>query len=177
MIKLFLTDLDGTLTDGTYGISSQSDDMSKRFHTRDFHGMRLLHESGVEIAVITCSRSHVTRKQFGNAASYARLFIGVEDKRRAIYNAYVYPQKQKYKWDEIAFIGDDLPDIELLKEVGAAACPADADAAIRNLIYEMSDGIILIRNGGCGCVREFINIILEANTHEREEAEYKATRV
>ncbi len=159
MIKLFLTDLDGVLTNGCYFVFSQREEMCKQFHTRDFHGLKLLEDKGVRVGVITSSDTSITEKQFKRTLSHPVCLIGIKDKIDAVNTHFIIPGH--VKWDEIAYIGDDLADLPLLKKVGLSACPADAEITVSDFIIEKDDGFLLERNGGRACVREFIDLILK----------------
>lgn len=185
MIKLFLSDVDATLTDGIYHTSEQGV-ISKNFYTRDFHGMWMLNQTGVEVGIITVANDHVITQQCNRGAKYAKVMKGVEDKLAYVTDEFVlkcdmceegdpyrieYPHR-KYSWDEIAFIGDDIIDAELLKTVGLAACPLDAADEIQAIVADRSDsqegeGFRSGYPGGRGCVREFADFVLLINKAEK----------
>lgn len=156
MIKLFLSDVDGTLTDGIYH-TTQEGQISKNFYTRDFHGMWMLDQSGIKVGIITVANDDVIVHQCDRGAKYAKVMKGVKDKLHYIMAYYV----GKYKWDEIAFIGDDVVDAELLAAVGLAACPCDAADGILDIVE--TQGFVSSFSGGKGCVREFAEYVLEMN--------------
>lgn len=160
MIRLFLTDLDGCLTDGTYFTFSDQEGIIKQFNTRDFYGIRLLQQTyKIPSVIVTLSRGEVAKKHIERLKDLVdiKIMTKVEDKYAAIYKNYV--SNMKYSWKEIAFIGDDLNDIELLQAVGFAACPADAEPEVLKTIEDHKDGYVCARNGGKGCVREFTDLI------------------
>ena len=160
MIKLFLTDVDGVLTDGTYFHFEEIEGRAKRFHTRDSHGMKLLHEAGIKIAAVSGDTSATVKKQFNRSYPFAILHQGIKNKIDFVRLHYIGNPQLKLYWENIAYIGDDLPDIPLLEEVGLPACPANAEPQVIKIIENHKDGIILTRNGGDACVREFINLVL-----------------
>lgn len=172
-IKLFLSDCDATLTDGIYN-TSESGQISKNFYTRDFYGIWMLSKTGVEIGIITVASDDVIVRQCNRAAKYVKVMTGVKDKLAFVADIFVegdpyrteYPRR-KYNWDEIAFIGDDVVDSELLKKVGLAACPQDAAEEVRDIIAHRSysQGECFRSNypGGKGCVREFAEYVLSIN--------------
>lgn len=161
MIKVFLSDLDGTLTNGGYYVSGKDNcAVVKSFHTRDFYGFRLLHEKGIKIGIITAAGSKCDSNQISRAAPFAALFHNIQDKYHLVRETYV--RELHIPWDDIAYIGDDLNDLELLRAVGYAACPADADERIISYLESRPvNGWITRRVGGQGCVREFINIFYD----------------
>ena len=169
MIKLFLSDCDGTLTDGIYH-TTECGEISKNFFTRDFHGLWMLNKSGVKIGIITAASDDVIDHQCRRGAKYVDIIKGTNDKKVSIRAKYVskYVSGPKFEWDEIAFIGDDVFDEALLRQVGLAACSSDADSAILQLIRERDDGFVSVFPGGKGCVREFAEYVLEINGIGRE---------
>ena len=152
-IKLFLSDVDGTLTDGGMYYSESGDEL-KKFNTRDGMGFQLLREKGIKTGIITSENTIIVE----NRAKKLKIDFLVQGKRnggkleavRQICNEMGITLK------EVAYIGDDINDIELLSEVGVAACPADACAEVKAAL-----GIeIMTRKGGEGCVREVVDKII-----------------
>ncbi len=158
MIKFFGVDLDGTLTNGCYCVFSHQEGITKQFNTRDFHGMMLLHEKGVECRVITMSSGLVIRNQAERSPFPLTVHAKVKNKKDVIVPLV---ETGVFSWDEIAYIGDDVNDLELLRCVGMAACPPDADPEVLDLIQSRKDGWVMDRKGGEGCVREFANLVLK----------------
>lgn len=154
MIKVFLTDLDGTLTNGCYYTFSDMPGISKKFNTIDFHGMMLLADKGVRIGIITLSQGKVISKQVERIREIypIDLWVNVTNKWDLVNNEYVCDD---VTWEQIAYIGDDVNDIPLLESVGMAACPMNAQPAVHNVIDTRLDGFMMTRNGGDGCVRQF----------------------
>jgi YrbI family 3-deoxy-D-manno-octulosonate 8-phosphate phosphatase len=165
MIRLFLTDLDGCLTDGTY-IVYQNGERAHTFHTRDWFGLKIF-ASEHEVAIVTGDHSSSVEMQLKRLNYHIGLNQRIKNKLDFIANRYIHPHGL-YQWDEVAFIGDDVNDLDLLNKVGLAACPRDAVESVRVLIeYRQQhnrDGIVLESCGGKGCVREFIDIILSSSS-------------
>lgn len=164
-IKLFVCDIDGTLTDGIYH-TTESGEISKNFFTRDFHGLWMLSKAGVKVCIITAASDDVIDWQCRRGAKYADVIKGTKDKLASIHDKYVDDLKSttRFAWDEICYIGDDVFDVELLNKVGFAACPADADGVVLKKIREKkSDGFVSPFPGGKGCVRDFAEYVLEIN--------------
>jgi 3-deoxy-D-manno-octulosonate 8-phosphate phosphatase (KDO 8-P phosphatase) len=160
MIKLFVADLDGTITDGAYYVSTEGV-ITKKFNTRDFYGIYLLQQSNVVVAIVTGSEDVTIDqkvKDFPGAVGIHRL---VSDKRECVYNQYLMPNG--WLWDDVAFIGDDINDLELLRVVSLAACPKDAHNSVLDFIKSAKDGYICEVKGGDGAVREFSDLILQLN--------------
>ncbi len=160
MIKLFLTDVDGCLTDSTYIVLPAGGWLNgpgKVFNTRDWHGMAKLDKAGCRVGIISGDDSRSVKDQVLRCAGYAALFQGISDKRKFVQETYI--DSGKYMWEEIAFVGDDTNDIELLQKVGWVACPADAMQEVKDVVKKLIDGVVLYHNGGRGCVREFVDEI------------------
>lgn len=169
MIKLFLSDVDATLTDGIYH-TTENGEISKNFFTRDFHGFLMLHESGVKIGVITVANDDVIVHQCKRGAKYVTVMKGVKDKLAFIADNYVNLEPS-VAWNEIAFIGDDVFDIELLRNVGLCGCPYNAVDEVLEIVetrasidIDETEGFMSRFDGGKGCVREFAEYVLEVNT-------------
>jgi len=171
MIKLFLTDIDGVLTDGGYYVPStyypclprgqvefEKSFYMRKFNTRDFVGLEMLHRAGVQVAALTGS-SEPSQIQFDRAAPFMSVYSDVQDKYAFIRSTFVEFRIHPFEWDEIAFIGDEINDAKLLEYVGMAACPADAVDEIQTIIAGKQDGYHLNTKGGECCVREFVDII------------------
>lgn len=161
LIKLFTTDLDGTLTDGGYYVS-EFGTLSKRFDTRDFHGLSLLMDRGIHVAIITMATDAALRNQLGRLKSNISYSVGVCDKLAKV-QGWISNDKAfaDLDWSNVAYIGDDVHDISLLEKVGLAACPMDAHPKVLDCVESNGDGIVMEYCGGKGCVREFADMIIE----------------
>lgn len=161
MIKLFLVDVDSTLTDGIYQTDEEGG-IRKNFYTRDFHGMYMLDRMGVMVSIITASRDPVIERQCNRCAKYiTEILTGARDKFLVVKETFV--DRGLFKWDEIAYIGDDVMDLDLLKQVGLSACPFDAAIAVIMQLDISSDGFVMDHKGGHGCVREFAELVMALN--------------
>lgn len=147
-IKLFVSDVDGVLTDGGMYYTEDGDEM-KKFNTKDGVAFRLLHENNVKTAIITGENtSIVTNRAKKMQIDY--LFQGATDKITILIELCT---RLGITLDNVAYIGDDIGDIECLSKVGLAACPSDANCKVKAVptIH------ILKEKGGDGCVREFVD--------------------
>lgn len=152
-IKLFFSDVDGTLTDGGMYYSEDGNEM-KKFNTRDGMGFQLLKEAGVKIGLITSETTRIVE----NRAQKLKVDYLVQGKRDGgkLEAVKEICSKEGLSLGEIAYVGDDINCFDLLSSVGFAACPVDACLKIRSI-----SGIkILNKKGGDGCVREFIEMFL-----------------
>lgn len=151
-IKLFLSDVDGTLTDsGMY--YSESGDELKKFNTRDGMGFQLLREVGIKTGIITSEDTHIV----ANRAKKLKVDFLHQGKRNGgkLVVAKEICGQLGITLDEVAYIGDDINCMELLEAVGVKACPGDACEEVKDIPGMM----VMKKNGGEGCVREFIEII------------------
>ncbi len=152
-IKLFLSDVDGTLTDGGMYYSENGDEL-KKFNTRDGMGFQLLREAGVKVGIVTSENT----KMVENRAKKLKLDYLVQGKRNGgkLSAAMEICEKEGISIDEVAYIGDDVNCAELLSHAGVAACPADALPEIKAI----ANIRVMTKKGGEGCVREFINELM-----------------
>ncbi|HPI11712.1 MAG TPA: HAD hydrolase family protein [Catalimonadaceae bacterium] len=155
-IKIFLTDVDGVLTDaGMY--YTESGDELKKFNTHDGMGMKLIQQAGVKTGIITTENTKIVERRAAKL-KVDYLYQGVYPKVNA---AKEICEKEGVSLDEVAYIGDDVNCLELLSCVGLAACPANALPKIKAI-----PGIkILEKAGGEGAVREFIDWIMDNQLH------------
>lgn len=152
-IKLFISDIDGTLTDGGMYYSEEGDEM-KKFNTHDGMGFGLLRKAGIKTAIITSEDCQLNQRR----AEKLQIDYLVQGKREGgkLAAAQAICDELDITIQEVAYIGDDINCMELLSSVGLAACPADAYHAVKSI-----PGIkIMSRKGGEGCVREFIENII-----------------
>lgn len=152
MIKLFATDVDGTLTDGCMYYADNGLEL-KKFNFRDGHGFQLLRESGIKTAIITSETTPIVQKR---ADKLKVDYLSMGNHNKLLYMKDLCT-KLNFDLSEVAYIGDDINDIKLLEAVGYAACPNDAHQSVK----AVKNIKILSLNGGYGAVREFIDILLE----------------
>jgi N-acylneuraminate cytidylyltransferase len=151
-IKLFLTDVDGVLTDGGMYYSESGDEL-KKFNTRDGMAFELLRKAGIKIGIITSENTQIVENR-AKKLKVDYLYQGqFEGGKLAV--AKTICEKEGITLDEVAYIGDDINCYELLSHVGIAACPADAEIYIK----QIPDIICLTLKGGRGCVRELISFL------------------
>lgn len=153
-IKLFLCDVDGTLTDGGMYYSENGDEL-KKFNTRDGMGFQLLRETGIKTGIITSEDTNIVE----NRAKKLKVDFLYQGKRNGgkLAAAKEMCERMGITLDEVAYIGDDVNCTELLEAVGMKACPTDACEEVKSIA-----GIrVMTKKGGNGCVREFIEEILK----------------
>ncbi len=155
-IKLFLTDVDGVLTDAGMYYSETGDEL-KKFNTRDGMGLKLLQQAGIKTGFITTEITNIVTNR-AKKLGIDYLYQGKRDGGK-LSAAQEICNEMGITLNEAAYIGDDINCMEVLSHVGYAACPADADESIKNI-----PGIhIMEKKGGEGCVRELIEQILNQN--------------
>lgn len=160
-IRLFATDVDGVLTDaGMY--YSESGDEWKKFNTRDGMGIKLLQKAGLITAIVTQERTRLVARRAEKLA-IPELHQGVMDKLSVIRDM---ATRHGLSLQQVAYIGDDVNDIEALKAVGLSAAPADGLPQVLEVV-----DYVCGKKGGEGAVRELAELILqsriEANTTKR----------
>jgi len=154
-IKLLLTDCDGVLTDGGVYYGADGENL-KKFNLRDGMGVeRLRKTAGVETGIITGELSSSLTKR-AEKLNINELHLGVKNKPAVFAEICDRLNLQAF---EIAYIGDDHNDAEIMKLVGLTACPADA----LPLIKKQADYVCELRSGN-GCFREFAELIIEAKS-------------
>lgn len=151
-IRLFATDVDGVLTDaGMY--YSESGDEWKKFNTRDGMGIKLLQRAGLITAIVTQERTRLVARRAEKLA-IPELHQGVMDKLSVIREMAI---RHGISLQQIAYIGDDVNDIEALKAVGVSAAPADGLPQVMDVV-----SYVCQKKGGEGAVRELAELILQA---------------
>ncbi|MEK6528204.1 MAG: HAD-IIIA family hydrolase [Nitrospirota bacterium] len=152
-IKLIIFDVDGVLTDGSIILDNEGNEF-KIFHVRDGHGIKMAVRAGLHIALITGRTSKVVErraKELGITEIHQGIF-----RKSDVYDSLL--KKYKFKDEEVAYMGDDVVDVKLLKRVGLPAVPADAvDEAKKWAVF------ISTKRGGRGAAREFIELILKSS--------------
>ena len=150
-IKMFLTDCDGCLTDGGMYYSENGDEL-KRFNTKDGMGFRLLREKGIITGIITGEDRELNQKR-AEKLHVDEIFQNVKDKVAVIKQLC---EKYHILPEQVAYVGDDINDLEAIKYVGYGCCVKDAHNAVK--VYA---DYVSTRNGGQGAIREIIDGILE----------------
>jgi len=151
-VTLLLLDVDGVLTDGGIVYDDTGREI-KRFHVRDGHGIKMLQRAGVEVGIITGRTSGVVAvraKELGISLVRQGAMEKVAAWREILVSRGLSPEVT-------AYVGDDIVDVPLLKSVGFAAAPADAEPYVR----EAAD-FVSSRAGGHGAVREIVEFVLRS---------------
>jgi len=150
-IRLACFDVDGTLTDGRLYIASDGTE-TKAFHVHDGMGLSLLRRAGVSVVFVTARTSPAAEARARDLGVEA--CTGIADKLACVEGLRA---RLGVAADEVAFMGDDLTDLEVMAAAGLAAAPADAQPAILGHVHWQST-----RRGGEGAAREFCDLLLAA---------------
>ncbi|MDY3198287.1 MAG: HAD family hydrolase [Pseudomonadaceae bacterium] len=162
-IRLAIFDVDGVLTDGRLYFMPDGTEF-KSFNTLDGHGIKMLIASGVQTAIISGRNSPLVERRAANLG-IQHLIQGREDKLTALAEL---REKVPVELDEIAFLGDDLPDLPVIRRVGLGMAVASADDFVR----QHAHGVTL-KAGGAGAARELCELIMRAQgTLDAAQAEY-----
>lgn len=151
-IRLCCFDVDGSLTDGRLYIDADGRE-TKAFHVHDGQGLRLLQDNGITVAFVTARRSKAVAAR-ARELGLKHAFVGVKDKLACVRHLV---EELGLDLGQVAFFGDDLPDLRVFKSVGLAAAPANAHAWVKPHVHWLGQ-----REGGNGAAREFCDFILES---------------
>lgn len=151
-IRLFATDVDGVLTDGGMYYSESGDEF-KKFNTRDGMGIKLLQKAGLITALITQEETKLVARR-GEKLAIPEVHQGAKDKLAVVQRLV---KKHGLTLREVAYIGDDVNDLETLKTVGFSAAPADGLPPVLKAVH-----YVCRKKGGEGAVREVADLILDA---------------
>jgi 3-deoxy-D-manno-octulosonate 8-phosphate phosphatase (KDO 8-P phosphatase) len=151
-IKMIIMDVDGTLTDGSLLLLPDGEEL-KSYNVRDGTGVLLARMAGLKTGIITGKISGSLKKR-AERLKIMEVHEGILDKKKVLLEIL---EKNKLNPEHIAYIGDDLGDLEVIKSVGLAGAVADAHPEIKKHSH-----FICENPGGKGAVREFIEFILEA---------------
>ena len=152
-IKCLLVDCDGVLTNGAMYYTENGDEI-KKFSTKDGMGFKLLKEKGFLTGIITGEDVQLVKRRF-EKMNLDILYMGVSDKLKVLNQIC---EDYKLAYDEIAYIGDDINDIDVIKNVGFGCCVNDSVKSVKN-----NADYITHSKGGDGAVREVIDLLLKYN--------------
>ncbi|MGA2655816.1 MAG: HAD hydrolase family protein [Gammaproteobacteria bacterium] len=162
-IKLLIIDVDGVLTAG-HLVYSEHGLTLKAFHVHDGLGLQLLKKSGVKIAAITTCVAKLNQTRL-EGLGFDDIFLGQKDKRAAFAKL---SEKYQLNDEQIAYMGDDLPDLALIRKAGLGVIPANAISTLKSYADMQT-----VKRGGEGAVRELCEFIMQAqNTFDDIIATY-----
>jgi 3-deoxy-D-manno-octulosonate 8-phosphate phosphatase (KDO 8-P phosphatase) len=150
-INTFIFDYDGVLTDGSI-ITTNEGDTFRTSNVKDGYALQLARKKGYKVAVISGAKSESMMHRM-KTLQIADVFLGVEKKQIVFRN---YLLENNLKPEQVLYMGDDIPDYEVMLEAGISTCPADAAEEIKSVAKYISHF-----NGGKGCVRDVIEQVLK----------------
>ncbi|GAA4828591.1 HAD hydrolase family protein [Paenibacillus vulneris] len=155
-VNLFISDVDGVLTDSGMYYSEIGDEL-KKFNTKDGKGIELLRNAGISVMFLTSENISIVQ----NRATKLKIdfvFMGIKDKKKFLDD--FFSQHKEYSYDKTIYIGDDINDLDCMKHVFYSFTPSDGHNTIKQ-----SASYICERPGGQGCVREAADIILSRRSY------------
>jgi 3-deoxy-D-manno-octulosonate 8-phosphate phosphatase (KDO 8-P phosphatase) len=163
-IKLFLCDVDGILTDSSVFVGLDRE--VKRFHIRDGLGLMMLRKEGVLVGWVSNRPSTATTMR----AEELKIDFLIQQKGSKVQQVEGLLAETGFKWEEVSYMGDDVVDIGVLRRAGFAAAVANAIPEAKTAAHYVTRA-----DGGCGAVREVVDLILRAqNRWDRVVAEHAA---
>lgn len=154
-VNTFVFDVDGVLTDGSV-LLLDNGLQARRMNVKDGLALQMAIRNGYRVMVISGASSEpvVTRMKY---LGIEDVYIGCKDKLKMVESL---KERHGFTWENLLFMGDDLPDLQVMKKAGVAACPADAAVEVRELAHYIAP-----QKGGRGCVRDVIEKVLKLNDH------------
>ena len=150
-IKAFVLDVDGVMTNGLL-LVTESGEFLRQFNIKDGYALQLAVKQGFKIAVVSGARSKGVEHRL-RGLGITDIYLGL-DSKTAAYNEFL--EQNGLLPEQVLFMGDDIPDLELMKMAGLAVCPADAVEEIKAIAHYISP-----RNGGESCVRDIVEKVLK----------------
>lgn len=154
-VKTFVFDVDGVLTDGTLLILEDGQ-MARRMNIKDGYALQLAIKKGYRVVIISGGTSEAVKERLARLG-VKDCFVKIDDKKAKLIE---YVAQHKLVWEEILFMGDDIPDYIPMQLTGLPCCPADAAPEIKRICRYISPV-----EGGRGCARDVIEKVLKLNGH------------
>ena len=153
-VKTFVFDVDGVLASSMLLVLQG--EMARSMNIKDGFALQLAVKKGYRVVIISGGKSEAVRERL-TGLGIKDIFLGTHHKKEKLLK---YVQQHDLKWEEILFMGDDIPDYTAMQLVGLPCCPADAVNEIKQIARYISPV-----NGGCGCGRDVIEKVLKLNGH------------
>jgi 3-deoxy-D-manno-octulosonate 8-phosphate phosphatase (KDO 8-P phosphatase) len=150
-ITTFVFDVDGVLTDGTLFVFDSGEQV-RQMNIKDGYALQLAIKKGYHVAVISGSISGAVVNRL-KKLGVSDVYMNIKDKRSEVEH---YLHQRGLAWDEVLFMGDDIPDYSVMKQVALPCAPSDAVAEIKQIAKYISSS-----RGGKGCVRDVIEKVLK----------------
>jgi len=154
LIRAFIFDVDGVLTDGSLYCLASGEQV-RAFNIKDGYAIRYAIKKGYGVAIISGRKEEGVFKRL-RSLDVEHIYLGVENKAE-VFAAFL--QEQNLQAEHIAYMGDDIPDLEVMQQCGIAACPADAATDVRTISHYVSE-----IPGGKGAVRDLIETVLKTHS-------------
>ena len=151
-IKLLALDVDGVMTDGGMYYTEAGDEF-KKYNTKDGMAIKKLTANGFHVCILSSGFNKNLIKRRAELLEIEKVFVGRGRKIEIIKG---WCEEYNITMQNVAYIGDDINDLEIIKEAGFSACPNDAIQLIKNEVH-----VILDKKGGKGCIREFIDTYIK----------------
>lgn len=151
--------MDGVLTDGSL-LALPGGVMARRMNVKDGYALQLAVKKGYNVIIISGGYSVEAQERFGKLG-IKNVWMKVTDKLKV---ATDYLQQNNTDWSHVLFMGDDIPDLEMMQHAGVACCPADAVTEIKAVAHYISP-----IGGGMGCVREVIEKVMKLRNDWNED--------
>lgn len=161
-INTFVFDYDGVFTNGTVFLMNTGEPL-RTANVKDGYALQLANKKGYRILIISGGRSKSMSNRF-KLLGIKDVYLGVDNKIQ-IYHKYL--EKHDLKPESVLYMGDDIPDYGIMKEVGVATCPADAAEEIKEIAHYISH-----QSGGNGCVRDVIEQVLKVQENWLNDDDY-----
>lgn len=152
-IRVFVFDVDGVLTDGTL-LATEDGHLLRSMNIRDGFALQLALKKGYAVYIISGGRSEAVRTRL-NRLGVQHVFLGIDDKKALLEEI---AQAAGFLWNQVLYMGDDIPDYAAMRLCGLPACPADACEEIKGI-----SKYIAPKPGGAGCVRDVVEKVLKLN--------------
>lgn len=147
-VKFLVLDVDGVMTDGGM-YYTESGDQFKKFNTKDGMAIKVAQEKGLKVGFLSSgSTQHIIQNR-AKTLGVEYVYVGSRPKLEVLND---WCAQQEITTSEVAYVGDDINDLEVLDEVAFSGCPADAVEPVK-----MKVNVVLTRKGGDACIREFVD--------------------
>ncbi len=153
-INTFIFDYDGVLTDGTVYPSADGE-MMRAANVKDGYALQLAVKNGYNVAIISGGKSSTMTKRL-EALNIEDVHLGVKNKMEVFHK---YMKEKNLKKENVLYMGDDIPDYQIMQEVGVATCPEDAVEEIKSISDYISH-----KEGGKGAVRDIIQQVMKVQS-------------
>jgi len=150
-VKAFIFDVDGVLTDGKLHISEKGE-LLRQMNVKDGYALKQALNKGYEICIISGGNNPAVKSRL-QGLGIANVYLGVDDKMESLDE---FSDIYDVPFENMCYMGDDIPDLPVMKAVGLATCPQNAVAEVKAISHYVSH-----RNGGDACVRDIIEQVLK----------------